>query len=305
MKNSITLFAFLLSKILFAQDGKLPIIDMHMHTSKTVYSKVRPCLPEPCDKPPTAIKEISELLPKTIEMMDKYNIVLGFVSSHSLINLHKWKEAYPERFIISPSISDPEQVDLEILRKEYIEGRFQGMGELGTLYNGIPPNIPQMEPIFDLAEEFDVPVLIHLQGIGAPTPKFSIEAGHPELLEKVLKEHPNLRIYLENGGFPFVEETISLMYMYPQVYVDISTITWIIPRKLFFNHLKSLMDAGLGKRIMFGSDQMLWPETIELAVEAINSAEFLTEEQKRDIFYNNAARFLKLSNEEIRKHHQN
>jgi len=45
---------------------------------------------------------------------------------------------------------------------------------------------------------------------------------------------------------------------------------------------------------MFGSDQMYWPETIEMAVKAIESAPFLTDEQKRDIFYNNAAKFLQL-----------
>ena len=54
---------------------------------------------------------------------------------------------------------------------------------------------------------------------------------------------------------------------------------------------------------MFGSDQMIWPEAIELAIEAIESAPFLDEEEKRDIFYNNAARFLRLSEEEIARHH--
>jgi predicted TIM-barrel fold metal-dependent hydrolase len=39
---------------------------------------------------------------------------------------------------------------------------------------------------------------------------------------------------------------------------------------------------------------MIWPETIGLAIETIESADFLTDEQKRDIFYNNAARFLRL-----------
>jgi predicted TIM-barrel fold metal-dependent hydrolase len=60
------------------------------------------------------------------------------------------------------------------------------------------------------------------------------------------------------------------------------------------------MDAGLGKRVMFGSDQMEWPETIGLAIDAINAADFLTPEQKRDIFYNNAARFLRLENVHIK-----
>ena len=55
------------------------------------------------------------------------------------------------------------------------------------------------------------------------------------------------------------------------------------------------MRAGVGKRLMFGSDQVYWPETIGRAIEAIESADFLTDEQRRDIFYNNAARFLRLN----------
>jgi predicted TIM-barrel fold metal-dependent hydrolase len=65
------------------------------------------------------------------------------------------------------------------------------------------------------------------------------------------------------------------------------------------------VDAGFGKRIMFGSDAMVWPQTIPVAIESIESAEFLTEEQKRDIFYNNAARFLRLSEAEVAKHRRN
>jgi predicted TIM-barrel fold metal-dependent hydrolase len=108
-----------------------------------------------------------------------------------------------------------------------------------------------------------------------------------------------LRLYIENAGFPFLDETIALLYRYPNVYVDVSTITWLIPRPMFQHYLRGLMDAGLGKRVMFGSDQMEWPETIGLAIDAINAADFLTPEQKRDIFYNNAARFLRLENVHI------
>jgi hypothetical protein len=36
---------------------------------------------------------------------------------------------------------------------------------------------------------------------------------------------------------------------------------------------------------------MTWPEVIDLAVDAIQSAPFLSADEKRDIFYNNAALF--------------
>ena len=49
---------------------------------------------------------------------------------------------------------------------------------------------------------------------------------------------------------------------------------------------------------------MVWPRAIDVAIEAVESAPFLSQEQRRDIFYNNAARFLRLTEEEIAKHHR-
>jgi hypothetical protein len=39
---------------------------------------------------------------------------------------------------------------------------------------------------------------------------------------------------------------------------------------------------------------MIWPETIEVAIESIESAEFLTPAPKRAILHDNAARFLRI-----------
>jgi predicted TIM-barrel fold metal-dependent hydrolase len=71
----------------------------------------------------------------------------------------------------------------------------------------------------------------------------------------------------------------------------------VIPRPAFYNYLRQLIDAGLGKRLMFGSDQMRWPDKIGEGIEAIEKAPFLTPEQKRDILYHNAARFLRMEPE--------
>jgi len=278
---------------------RLPIIDMHMHA----YIKLprsadgtplpRLNLPLPGKNYPALAKTDDDILRLTLEAMDKYNIVLG-VLSYPLENVYKWMAAAPDRFLAGQHFRDPTLVDLEKLREEYIAGRLSIMGEIASQYIGIPPNDPSLEPFYKMAVEFDVPVLIHMEGIAGASSKFRIAAGYPALLEEVLVRHPRLRIYVENAGFPFLEEMIALMYRYPQVYVDLSTISWVIPRKAFYNYLKGLMDAGLEKRLMFGSDQMAWPETIGLAIEAIESADFLTEDQKRDIFYNNAVRFLRL-----------
>lgn len=42
---------------------------------------------------------------------------------------------------------------------------------------------------------------------------------------------------------------------------------------------------------------------IERSIAVIEDAPFLTESQKREILYDNAARFLRLSEDEIARHH--
>jgi predicted TIM-barrel fold metal-dependent hydrolase len=45
---------------------------------------------------------------------------------------------------------------------------------------------------------------------------------------------------------------------------------------------------------MFGSDEMVWPDALSAAIDTIQNAPSLTAKQKRDILFNNAARFLRL-----------
>jgi uncharacterized protein len=306
MKKLMTFFLVLaLGLNLYSQkefevQKNLPIIDMHMHTGlphTLPEGTLSLCRPEPCKGD---IKSVSpaELKVKTLEAMDRYNIIKGFLSGVNYSAVQEWTRTAPERFIASPFILNPTSSNLEKLKQDYAEGRFKGMGEIGTQLEGIPPNDPRLEPYFKLAEEFDLPVLIHTLGIGPYMPNFSSGAGSPLLLEDVLVKHPNLRLFVENAGFPYRDDMIAMMYQYPQLYADVSTITWVIPRTAFYDYLKTLIDAGLGKRLMFGSDQMLWPEKIGAAIEAIEKAPFLTDEQKRDIFYNNAVRFLRLEDGE-------
>jgi uncharacterized protein len=99
-----------------------------------------------------------------------------------------------------------------------------------------------------------------LGGPGVERPKFRVTLGNPILLEEVLIRHPKLRVYLMHAGGPFLQETKAIMAVYPQVYADLGVIDWIIPRDEFHNALQGLVRAGFGKGLMFGSDQMLWPE---------------------------------------------
>jgi hypothetical protein len=94
-----------------------------------------------------------------------------------------------------------------------------------------------------------------------------------------------------------------MLWAHPQLYVDVGVISFAIPRAAFHNYLRAIVEAGFGNRVLFGSDQMVWPEAIEVAIGSIETAAFLSQSQKRDILYNNAARFLRLSEDQIARHH--
>lgn len=72
------------------------------------------------------------------------------------------------------------------------------------------------------------------------------------------------------------------------------------PLAIFYGYPKGDHRSGLGRPCHLGSSQMIWSVAIEPSIEAIEQTQFLTPEQKRDIFYYNAARFLRLGKEEIR-----
>jgi predicted TIM-barrel fold metal-dependent hydrolase len=112
-----------------------------------------------------------------------------------------------------------------------------------------------------------------------------------------------MRLYVMHGGYPMLEDLLALLFTYPQVYVELSMAANVEARPAFYRYLRGIVEAGYGDRVMFGSDQMVWPGLIDAAVRSIQEASFLTAAQKRDIFYNNAARFLRLSDAEIARHH--
>ena len=283
-----------------------PIIDIHMHAFQWNKYGDPPPPNLITGKRPTA-RSNNEAIEAYIAEMDRYNIVLA-VGSGQLEMVKEMKEHVLNRFIGGiefPKYTSPVNKRIEKwpslneLRILYESGQLKIMGEITAQYAGVAPNDPKLEPYFALAEELDIPVCLHT-GFGPPMspymgdPNFRMRHGNPLLLEDVLVKHPRLRIYIAHGGYPNLSETIALMLMYRQVYMDISAINWLLTREEFHAYLQRLMQARLGKRIMFGTDQMIWPDAVGMSVDAIESATFLTEAQKRDIFFENAARFLRL-----------
>lgn len=194
---------------------------------------------------------------------------------------------------------------VDSIRKIFKNGFYKVLGEIAIQYEGYEANDSLFEPYLAVMEELDIPVAVHI-GTGPPgapylgNNKYRARMHSPLALEDVLVRHPRLRLYIMHAAWPMLDDLLALLWTHPQVYADVGAISFALPQKEFHRYLQRIVESGFGKRVMFGSDQMVWPETIEYAIESIQVASFLSPQQKRDILFNNAARFLRLSDDQIK-----
>jgi uncharacterized protein len=305
-----------------ASGSPLPIIDVHLHASAATSQGPPPlafCLPvtdwpagdgrrpwaeiflewqksPTCEDPIWSPASDDEIMRRTLEIMERRNII-GVVSGPLLDH---YAAASPERVIPSLHFAlGDDAAPLDSLRVWFEQGRYRVLGEVVMQYQGIEADDERFAPYLALAEELDIPVGIHI-GTGPPgTPYLGFEGYRarmhsPLQLEEVLLRHPRLRLYIMHAGWPMIDDLLAVMWTHPQVHVDVGVISFALPRPAFHAYLRRIVEAGFGSRVLFGSDQMIWPEAIEFAIESIETAEFLSAQQKRDILYHNAVRFLRL-----------
>lgn len=287
----ICIYAALISPSIMAQNQ---IIDMHMHayTDSDFWTGTARNGTE-------SSTSANELLTQTIQRMDQHNIRHAVVSG-TLESIEYYTEA-DERFI--PGYQDYEEnlIDIEGFEKLIQEGKIKVFGEVMAVYHGRTLNDPVYQPYLKICEEYDIPVAYHSGGSFPDAqrlgwPHYRIAYGDPLLIEDVLVNYPDLRVYLMHAGENFFENTLRMMDGYPNLYVDLGVSLWLHPltQDYAVRFLKSAQKYGFLDRVMFGSDQMVWPDAISQSIVYLNSLDFLSESEKEGIFYSNAAGFLNI-----------
>ncbi|MEM7083019.1 MAG: amidohydrolase family protein [Pseudomonadota bacterium] len=256
--------------------------------------------------------------------MDRHNIRLSVLHLNEESDVEDWVKRAPERFLAGPSFpcwtpqGDARRPchwggsawpDLAWLREHYETGTLKVMGELFNVYAGIPYDDPRMMPYWALASELDIPVAVHINRgppAGSPSrpdgccPNFNADLGNPDKLRPVLRQYPDLRIWLQHAGFPavpmldnidYLEETFALLYEYPTIYVDMTALNAALPAPVHAAALHAFIERGFGDRIMLGTDN--WPA--DKIIERYDTFDFLSVEQRRAIFHDNATRFFNLA----------
>lgn len=265
------------SQITHAQERR--IIDVHHHA---LYLDALPSHLDTIagyERP----QSVRELRSRSINQLERFNILKAVTSGEPEL-VKNYKKAAPGRIVKGLWIpigltGDSLNRYLKFLPKWYRQDKFKVIGEVLTQYSGITPNDPILEPMWSFAEQEDIPVGIHIG------PTFTKTSGYTPLkMKEVLEKHPTLRVYVMHAGYPKIDDMIQLMSEYPQVYVDLAGMLFGLPHEKSHQYLKKLVDAGFADRIMFGSDQQVWPQSIEESIQVIENADFLTEEQKQYIF---------------------
>lgn len=313
-----------------AQKKSAPIIDIHAHANHANFAGIVPmtlCIhndtfpttptgtnwgnillsaSKNCKHSVVSPLTDDEVMNKTLAVYRKRNIIA--VTNGRLTEA--WKAAAPDRIIKSMIYrADGTDPSADSMRKLFKKGEYRVFGEIHAQYEGISADDTSLAAYWAMAEELDIPVGIHIGPgpIGAPYlgwKNYRAKLHSPLQLEEVLLKHPALRVYIMHAAWPMIDDLLAMFWTHPQLYVDISGIITDLNEKAFYAYLKKIVESGFGNRVMFGSDSMIWPELIEEALKTIEKARFLTAAQKRDILYNNAAKFLNLSKEEIEKHHR-
>ncbi len=248
-----------------------------------------------------AAKTSDEYMKAMLAQYEEMNVTAVVMGSPK--EVQKWKDAAPARIITGTSfdaaMGGSKFVPLDDMRAAFTKGGIQVMGEVGLQYQGLSPSDMSVDAYFALAEELDIPVGIHMGTGGSgranvAMPKFRGSMGNPLLLEEVLARHPKLRLWIMHAGYPMIDNLLTLLQANSHVYVDVAGLIWSYPLKEVHGYIQRIVEAGFEDRVMFGTDQMIWPKLMATSIGVIEGATYLTPAQKRDILYNNAARFLRL-----------
>jgi hypothetical protein len=155
----------LLTSTIQGQDKPQPVIDMHMHAHMTISRDKRHCFPKPCESPPSKITDPEALRPAALAEMEKYNVVLAVVSGDR-DDVLKWTADESGKFVTGQLFYRPDDLAFSELKALIETGQIQVLGELAFQYEGIPIDDPSVDPLLSLAHEYDVPVHVHVAGLG-------------------------------------------------------------------------------------------------------------------------------------------
>lgn len=224
-------------------------------------------------------------------ILTSYKVVPGRPSTRTVVEATRdIKNLYVVAGISYLNYNDE---DLRELREYMKEGLVRGL-KLYPGYEPFYPNDPKLNPIYDLAAEYDSPVMIHSGD--TYTPKGKVKFSHPLHVDETAVDHPDTKIVICHIGNPWIRDCMEVVYKNKNVYTDISGLVLGDFSDRFERYMRKQLQEMLlygvePDKVLFGTD---WPiSSMDSYLEFMEELSIPTKD-KQKIMYENAARIFRL-----------
>ena len=178
--------------------------------------------------------------------------------------------------------------------REYIQdGRVRGL-KLYPGYEPFYPNDVKFAPLYDLAAEMNVPVMIHSGDTF--TPKGKLKYSHPLHVDEAAVDFPGVNFVICHLGSPWFRDCMEVVYKNKNVYTDISGLVLGDFSDRFESYMRKQLQEMLvygvePDKVLFGTD---WPiSSMESYIDFIEELS-IPEKDRKKIMYENAAKLFHL-----------
>ncbi len=177
---------------------------------------------------------------------------------------------------------------------EYLENGFIKALKFYPGYEPFYPNDTRLKVMYEMAIEYDVPVMFHSGDTYAPSGR--IKYSHPIHIDDLAVDYPDLKIVICHIGNPWIKDCMEVVYKNKNVYADISGLVLGNFTDKFERFMKQEIEemityAGDPKYLLYGTD---WPIcNMDSYLKFMNQLD-LADDKKERILWKNAAELFKI-----------
>jgi uncharacterized protein len=202
------------------------------------------------------------------------SFVLGFVSRYlgaEIPNpiISSYMKTSPGKLYGFAGIDPVDRDAVAQVRRLHEEDGFVGF-TLSPACQGFHPCDTRAMELYELAQEKQMPVYF-LCGMRLPAIAY-LEYAQPLAIDEIVRSFPSLKIIISHMGFPWVEQTVSLLAKHPNIYADVAGLSqspWLAYRSLALAY-----ECRVIEKLFFASD---FPnDTVKNAVEALYNLNKIT-----------------------------
>lgn len=220
-------------------------------------------------------------------VLTSYKVTPGRPSTHDVVTITSgMANVFVVAGISYASFAPGHLVEL----REYIqEGFVRGM-KLYPGYEPFYPADPKCEPIYRLAADTGVPVMLHSGDTF--TPKGKLKYSHPLHVDDVAVDFPEVNFVICHLGSPWFRDCMEVVYKNKNVYTDLSGLVLGDFSDRFESYMRTQLQEMLvygvePDKVLFGTD---WPiSSMESYIEFIEELS-IPEKDRKKILYQNSAR---------------